>query len=97
MQQPCDRDGAPEADYPDASNVLSGLRLRKEKSEVDAMRRAVKIAQEALVSTQSAAITSGLGVNLDQSRSRPFPASCTGLLNGGVDARDTSSRPSRQP
>src|SRR6188474_3540262 len=26
--------GAPEADYPDASDVLSGLRLRKEKSEV---------------------------------------------------------------
>jgi Xaa-Pro dipeptidase len=45
------RDGAPEADYPDASDVLSGLRLRKEKAEVDAMRRAVKIAQEALEAT----------------------------------------------
>src|SRR5215207_4008296 len=42
------KDGAPEADYPDASDVLSGLRLRKDKSEVDAMRRAVKIAQDAL-------------------------------------------------
>jgi len=40
--------GAPEADYPDASDVLSGLRLRKEQAEVEAMRRAVKIAQEAL-------------------------------------------------
>jgi Xaa-Pro dipeptidase len=40
--------GAPEADYPDASDVLSGLRLRKDQVEVDAMRRAVKIAQEAL-------------------------------------------------
>ena len=45
------RDGAPEADYPDASDVLSGLRLRKEKSEVDAMRHAVKIAQDALEAT----------------------------------------------
>ena len=40
--------GAPEADYPDASDVLSSLRLKKDKAEVDAMRRAVKIAQEAL-------------------------------------------------
>jgi len=41
----------PEADYPDASEVLSSLRLRKDKTEVDAMRRAVKIAQEALEAT----------------------------------------------
>src|SRR5215208_2635301 len=45
------KDGAPEADYPDASDVLSGMRLRKDKSEVDAMRRAVKIAQDALETT----------------------------------------------
>jgi Xaa-Pro dipeptidase len=43
--------GAPEADYPDASNVLSGLRLRKDQAEVDAMRKAVKIAQDALKAT----------------------------------------------
>jgi Xaa-Pro dipeptidase len=42
--------GAPEADYPDASDVLAGLRLRKDKAEVDAMRKAVKIAQDALKS-----------------------------------------------
>src|SRR5215208_6859207 len=45
------KDSAPEAEYPDASDVLSGLRLRKDKSEVDAMRRAVKIAQDALETT----------------------------------------------
>ena len=45
------KDGAPEADYPDASDVLSGLRLRKDKTEVDAMRGAVKIAQNALEAT----------------------------------------------
>jgi Xaa-Pro dipeptidase len=43
--------GAPEAVYPDGSDVLSGLRLRKDKSEVEAMRRAVKIAQDALEAT----------------------------------------------
>jgi Xaa-Pro dipeptidase len=42
---------APEADYPDASDVLAGLRLRKEKAEVEAMRKAVKIAQSALEAT----------------------------------------------
>ena len=43
--------GAPEANYPDASEVLSSLRLRKDTAEVEAMRRAVKIAQEALEAT----------------------------------------------
>jgi Xaa-Pro dipeptidase len=40
--------GAPEADFPDASDVLAELRLRKDRAEVEAMRRAVKIAQDAL-------------------------------------------------
>ena len=43
--------GAPEADYPDASEVLSALRLRKDPTEVEAMRRAVRIAQDALEAT----------------------------------------------
>jgi Xaa-Pro dipeptidase len=43
--------GAPEADFPDASDVLSALRLRKEQAEVESMRRAVKIAQDALEAT----------------------------------------------
>lgn len=40
--------GAPEADFPDAGDIFAELRLRKDKAEVDAMRRAVKIAQDAL-------------------------------------------------
>lgn len=40
--------GAPEADFPDASDVLAELRLRKDQAEVDAMREAVRIAQSAL-------------------------------------------------
>ena len=35
------KNGAPEADFPDAGNVLSDLRLKKDKTEVDAMRHAV--------------------------------------------------------
>lgn len=40
--------GAPEADFPDASDVLAELRLQKDKAEVESMRRAVKIAQDGL-------------------------------------------------
>lgn len=43
--------GAPEADYPDASDVLSSLRLKKDQVEIEAMRKAVKIAQAALEAT----------------------------------------------
>ncbi|HTO99824.1 MAG TPA: Xaa-Pro peptidase family protein [Anaerolineales bacterium] len=45
------RAGAPEADYPDASQCLAALRLRKDEQEIDAMRRAVKAAQKALEET----------------------------------------------
>jgi len=45
------RAGAPEADFPDASEALASLRLHKDDSEVEAMRRAVKVAQDALEAT----------------------------------------------
>lgn len=45
------KSAAPEADFPDASGVLSALRLRKEQAEIEAMRKAVKIAQSALEAT----------------------------------------------
>ena len=40
--------GAPESEFSDASAVLTGLRLKKDQTEVDTMRRAVRIAQDAL-------------------------------------------------
>ena len=39
---------APEAGFPDASEALGELRLRKDSHEIEAMRKAVQIAQEAL-------------------------------------------------
>jgi Xaa-Pro dipeptidase len=45
------KSGAPKADYPDASEVLGQLRLRKDKEEIAAMRKAVKVAQNALEAT----------------------------------------------
>jgi Xaa-Pro dipeptidase len=43
--------GAPEADYPDASTALAALRIKKDQEEIAAMKRAVKIAQDALEAT----------------------------------------------
>ena len=45
------RAGAPEADFPDASGTLESLRLCKDLDEVESMKRAVKVAQEALEAT----------------------------------------------
>lgn len=45
------KNAAPEADFPDATEALASLRLRKDAAEVDAMRRAVKVAQQALEAT----------------------------------------------
>ena len=45
------RAGAPSAEFPDASETLGLLRLRKEPQEVERMRKAVKIAQAALEAT----------------------------------------------
>ena len=45
------RDSAPEADFPDASDLLAKLRLRKDPAEIERMRRAVKIAQDSLEAT----------------------------------------------
>ncbi|MBI2759737.1 MAG: aminopeptidase P family protein [Chloroflexi bacterium] len=45
------RAGAPEADFPDASGALSALRLCKDPAEVQKMKRAVKVAQDALEAT----------------------------------------------
>jgi Xaa-Pro dipeptidase len=40
--------GAPKADFPDATAPLAALRVRKDADEINRMRRAVKIAQDAL-------------------------------------------------
>ncbi len=43
--------GAPEAKFPDASALVSSLRIRKDAEEIAAMRRAVHVAQKALENT----------------------------------------------
>lgn len=45
------RAGASSAEFPDASEILGLLRLKKDKNEIENMRRAVNVAQDALEAT----------------------------------------------
>jgi len=45
------KSGAPLAEFPDASEILAALRVRKDENEIAAMRRAVRIAEQALSDT----------------------------------------------
>jgi len=42
---------APHAVFPDAGEIIAGLRIRKDETEIAAMRRAVEVAQNALLAT----------------------------------------------
>jgi Xaa-Pro aminopeptidase len=97
------KNGAPEADYPDASDVLSGLRLRKDKFEVEAMRRAVKIAQDALKATLPAIkigmtekeIAAELTIQLLKHGSEPeIPFSP--IVSGGPNSANPHASPSER-
>ena len=95
------KNSAPEADFPDASNVLSDLRLKKDKAEVDAMRHAVKIAQDALEATlpfikvgmTEKEVSSELVVQLLKHGSDPeMPFSP--IVSGGPNAANPHASPS---
>jgi len=95
--------GAPEADYPDASEVLSALRLRKDQAEVEAMRRAVKIAQEALEATiplikigmSEKELASELVVQLLKQGSEP-EIPFAPIVSGGPNAANPHASPSER-
>ena len=95
------RTGAPEADFPDASQALASLRLRKEESEISAMRRAVKAAQDALEATipfirigmTEKAIAAELNVQLLKHGSEselPFPP----IVSSGPNSANPHASPS---
>jgi len=95
--------GAPEADYPDASHILSDMRLRKDKPEVDAMRQAVKIAQNALEATipfikvgmTEKEVSSELVVQLLKNGSDPeMPFSP--IVSGGPNAANPHASPAER-
>jgi Xaa-Pro dipeptidase len=95
--------GAPEADYPDASEVLSSLRLRKDQTEVEAMRRAVKIAQDALEATiplikigmTEKELSSELVVQLLRHGSEPEMPFAP-IISGGPNAANPHASPSER-
>src|SRR5689334_9557787 len=95
--------GAPEADYPDASEVLSAMRLKKDQAEVDAMRRAVRIAQEALEATISLIkigmtekeLSSELVVQLLKQGSEPEMPFAP-IVSGGPNAANPHASPSER-
>jgi len=95
--------GAPEADYPDASHILSDMRLRKDKAEVDAMRQAVRIAQNALEATipfikvgmTEKEVSSELVVQLLKNGSDPeMPFSP--IVSGGPNAANPHASPAER-
>jgi Xaa-Pro dipeptidase len=95
--------GAPEADYPDASDVLSTLRLKKDRAEVEAMRRAVKIAQDALEATiplikigmTEKELSSELVVQLLKHGSEP-ETPFSPIVSGGPNAANPHASPSER-
>ena len=95
--------GAPEADFPDASEVVSRLRVRKDPDEIAAMRRAVKVAQNALEATipfikvgmTEKELAAELTVQLLRSGSQPeMPFSP--IVSGGPNSANPHASPSER-
>jgi len=95
--------GAPEADFPDASEVLSQLRLRKDNVEKEAMRKAVQIAQSALeavlpqikIGMNEKELSSELVAQLLRHGSEPeFPFSP--IVSGGPNSANPHASPTER-
>jgi Xaa-Pro dipeptidase len=93
--------GAPKAEFPDASEVVSSLRIRKDADEIAAMRKAVKVAQSALEATipliktgmTEKELASELVIHLLQSGSQsemPFAP----IVSGGPNSANPHASPS---
>ncbi|MBN1450342.1 MAG: aminopeptidase P family protein [Anaerolineales bacterium] len=95
--------GAPEADYPDASHVLGALRLKKDKEEIEAMRKAVQVAQATLEATiplikigmTEKELASELGMQLLRNGSEPeLPFSP--IVSGGPNSANPHASPTER-
>lgn len=95
------KSSAPEAEFRDASDVVSILRIRKDANEIAAMRKAVKVAQSALEATiplikigmTEKELTSELVVHLLQGGSQsemPFAP----IVSGGPNSANPHASPS---
>jgi len=95
------KSGAPAADFPDASDLVNSLRVRKDADEIAAMRKAVKVAQSALeaviplikVGMTEKELASELVVQLLRSGSQsemPFAP----IVSGGPNSANPHASPS---
>jgi Xaa-Pro dipeptidase len=95
------KSGASEADFPDASDVVSSLRVRKDADEIAAMRKAVRVAQSALevtlpfikIGMTEKEIAGELVVNLLRSGSQPGMPFAP-IVSGGPNAANPHASPS---
>jgi Xaa-Pro dipeptidase len=98
------KSGAPDANFPDASAALSALRIRKDAGEIENMRKAVKVAQNALeaalknfkVGMTEKEFASELTVQLLRGGSEPeMPFSP--IVSGGLNGANPHASPSDRP
>jgi Xaa-Pro dipeptidase len=98
------KSGAPGANFPDASAALSALRIRKDAGEIGNMRKAVKVAQNALeaalknfkVGMTEKEFASELTVQLLRGGSEPeMPFSP--IVSGGLNGANPHASPSDRP
>jgi Xaa-Pro dipeptidase len=95
------KDGAPKADFPDASDVVSRLRVRKDAEEIAAMRKAVQVAQSALETTiplikvgmTEKELAAELTVQLLRKGSQP-ELSFSPIVSGGPNSANPHASPS---
>jgi Xaa-Pro dipeptidase len=98
------RGGASQAEFPDASEALASLRLRKDEAEVQAMRSAVQIAQRALESALSSfkigmperEFAGNLTVELFRHGSDP-ELPFAPIVSGGPNSANAHASPSDRP
>ena len=98
------RAGAPAAAFPDASDVVSSLRIRKDAGEIAAMRRAVQIAQSALeaavplirIGMTEKELAAELVVQLLQHGSQ-FEMPFAPIVSGGPNSANPHASPTDRP
>jgi len=98
------KSAAPDADYPDASGVVSQLRVRKASGEIATMRKAVKTAQKALRATlplikigmTELEIAAELTVQLLRNGSQP-ELPFAPIVSGGPNSANPHASPSQRP
>ncbi|MDP3185435.1 MAG: Xaa-Pro peptidase family protein [Anaerolineales bacterium] len=97
------KNGAPEAEFPDASRLVSSLRIKKDVGEIAALRKAVKVAQKALEDTlplikigmAEKELAAELTVQLLRNGSQPeMPFSP--ILSGGPNSANPHAAPSER-